>query len=277
MLDVIARLTLYVGVTMALGEAALQNTHDIGTTHHHVRDSRRVVLVGWCIAVLGVLLLHVAQARDMEVSSLSELRTVVTQTTWGRGWSVLASGTLLGLVVTALGGSRVLRAACAIAVGVAMGGLGHAAADETWPFVARALDASHVLASGAWIGGLFLVMQRQRSNSSTPPRDGDRASWMALSRMATIAAPVVVLSGIGAAWRRLSGATLSTVIASDYGRLLAVKVALALVVLWYGFTHRRRVKSGAIPSDGSVSAELLFALAIFATTALLTGTSPPGE
>ena len=248
MLSVIARLTLYVGVAVALGEVALQYTEDNDSTHHRVRDGRKTAVVGWCIAVLGVLLLVVAQARDMELSSLPELRTVVTQTTWGRGWSVLASSTLLGLVVTVLGTSRLLRAVCAIAVGVAMGGLGHAAADESWPIVARALDASHVLASGIWIGGLFLVMQRQRSTRNKPTVANDRASWLALSRMATIAAPVVVLSGIGAAWRRLSGATVSMVVASDYGRLLAVKIALAVVVLWYGFTHRRRVNSGAIPS-----------------------------
>ena len=173
-----------------------------------------------------------------------------------------------GIVANVLRAPMWFRAVCACAAAIAMGGVGHAAADEAWPLLARTLDAVHVLSAGAWIGGLLLLATDTRS---------DRATWAAFSRVATLAAPLVVVSGIGVTLRRLWGVPLHDTLSSSYAQLLALKVALVFVLLGFGVAHRRRVAARLTPGTRSIRNEIFFALAVFVVTSVLTGSAPPGE
>ena len=153
-----------------------------------------------------------------------------------------------------------------------MGGLGHAAADDEWPLASRLLDALHVAGVGAWIGGLVLMVLA-RAGTAVP----SAGEWRAFSRIATVMAPVVLLSGVGSSWRRVGGTGLTAILASDYGKLLLVKIALALTVMAMGFTQRRRIAAGETPSRTVVLREVVLAAVVLAATAWMTGTEPPGE
>lgn len=260
-MDALVRLLVYAGATLVVGHAVARA---IGVG----RPSRRLMLGGWLTLLASALVLLQRQAAALELEpGLAPLRGLVWETVWGQGWLVLAMAVILGLGATAARASALVELALAAALSVAMGGLGHAAADMEWPLLARVLDAAHVMGVGAWIGGL-LVMSRALADA--PPE-----TWRRYSRVATIAAPVVVLTGVGASLRQLAGATVADAVASDYGRLLLLKIALALAVLALGAAHRRRVAAGNAPPARGVRAELLVALAVFAVTSVLTGTSPP--
>ena len=111
--------------------------------------------------------------------------------------------------------------------------------------------------------------------------------WQTFSRIATVAAPLVVLTGAIVGWRRLQlaplnqGATnpvsFASAASSQYGLLLGAKVALVLVMLALGYTHRRRVLKEHAPSWNTVYTELALAVVVLAVTGVLTGTAPPGE
>ena len=204
------------------------------------------------------------------------------------------SGVWLESLETILVGRLVLG------VAIAMSGLGHSAADDTYPLLSRAADSVHVLSVGAWIGGLLLL-------AATRPASADDAGWQAFSSVATVAAPLTVVTGLLSSWRRLmlppldAGAThaadtelvsttnitgnitgnittiATSIITSDYGRLLLAKVVLVSIMLGLGMMHRRRVLRERAPSGGTLWAELVLALAVLMVTGVLTGTSPPGE
>lgn len=95
--------------------------------------------------------------------------------------------------------------------------------------------------------------------------------------MASVMAPVVLLSGVGSSWRRVGGSGPTAILASDYGKLLLLKIVLALAVMALGATQRRRIAAGETPSRTVVLREVVLAFVVLGATAWMTGTEPPGE
>lgn len=271
LLATLARLLLYIGITLAAGHTSLRIFRIFARAGTPVADTHRVVRFAWCTLWIAVLLLLVAQASALELgfdpASYTEL---LRDTSWGHAWLLLAAGILAGHAAFAWRWPLTLQGLTIVLIAVAMGGLGHAAADDAWPIASRVLDALHVLGVGAWIGGLFYA-------SRFAPHEHQADAWSAFSRVATAAAPVVVLTGFGATLRRLNGATVGVALASDYGRLLLIKLVLAAVVLVFGAVHRQRTVERRLPGALGVHAELAFAALVFLVTGVLTGMAPPGE
>jgi putative copper export protein len=90
-------------------------------------------------------------------------------------------------------------------------------------------------------------------------------------------APIVVLSGVGSAWRRVGASGPAALLASDYGQLLLLKLALVSVVLAVGYTQRQRIGAGGVPVRRVVQREVVLAAVVLAVTAWMTGMEPPGE
>jgi putative copper export protein len=67
------------------------------------------------------------------------------------------------------------------------------------------------------------------------------------------------------------------ILASDYGKLLLLKIVLALAVMALGATQRRRIAAGETPSRTVVLREVVLAFVVLGATAWMTGTEPPGE
>ncbi len=269
------RLLLYGGAMLAIGRSTLtvcaREVNDASTDPRAVRVSLWVAALALVMAPLALLLL---QQHALELTP-AELPGLLRDTTWGRGWMLLAMSCLLSAILLPIprtrAGSWVLLLV-ALGLAAAMGGLGHAAADDQWPLASRVFDALHVVGVGAWIGGLLLMLLASAGTSA--PTAG---TWGAFSRMASVMAPVVLLSGVGSSWRRVGGGGPTAILASDYGKLLLLKVALALAVLAMGFTQRRRIAAGQTPSRAVLLREVLLAVVVLAATAWMTGTEPPGE
>ena len=269
---VAARLLLYVGVLIAFGDPVVPFVLGNERSAHSPPPRVRLPL-GWALTLAALGLMLAAQLASLELApSRENLSLVLRETAWGAGWAVLALTALTGFVAAGASVGRMharwrsaLLLALAAAFAVAMGGIGHAAADES-VWLARSLDAVHVLAAGAWLGTLACL-----------PHHVGAGQWARYSRLAEVAAPVVVLSGVGASWRRLASAPLGALPESPYVWMLAGKIALVLVVLALGARHRRHVRAMEAPGARSVRTELLLAAAVLAVTALLTGTAPPGE
>lgn len=283
-LDAFARLLLYGGATVAIGRASVA-FFDAGANADVVgapRAVRRALWAGAIALVTAPLALLLLQQRAIELSA-AELPGLLRDTAWGRGWVQLAIPCALSAVVLPLrttSTTSLLLLMASLGVAVAMGGLGHAAADEQWPMASRVLDAMHVAGVGAWIGGLLLLVLATATRAEAAAEAAEGVSvkeWRAFSRTATVMAPVVLLSGAGSAWRRVGASGPAAILASDYGKLLLLKIALALAVLAMGFTQRRRIAAGQIPVRRLVFGEVVLAAVVLIATAWMTGTEPPGE
>ena len=273
------RLLLYGGAALAIGRGTLtvlaHEVHEASADPRAVRVSLWLAALALVVAPLALLLM---QQQALELTT-AELPGLLRDTTWGRGWLPLAISCLLSALLLLMPRSRAgTRASSwalllvALGVAAAMGGLGHAAADDQWPLASRLFDALHVVGVGAWIGGLVLMLLAS-AGTAVP----SASEWRAFSRIATVMAPVVLLSGVGSAWRRVGGSEPTAILASDYGKLLLIKIVLALAVMAMGFTQRRRIAAGQTPSRTVVLREVVLAAVVLAATAWMTGTEPPGE
>lgn len=273
------RLLLYSGAALAIGRGTLTvlapDVNGASTDPRAVRVSLWLAALALVMAPLALLLL---QQQALELTT-AELPGLLRDTMWGRGWMPLALTCVLSALLLPLPPTRARTRAgswalllVALGLAAAMGGLGHAAADDQWPLASRVFDALHVVGVGAWIGGLVLMLLA--GAGSAVPTAG---AWGAFSRTASVMAPVVLLSGVGSTWRRVGGSGPMAILASDYGKLLLLKIVLALAVMAMGFTQRRRIAAGQTPSRTVVLREVVLAAVVLGATAWMTGTEPPGE
>ena len=271
----LVRWVLYTGTTLSIGRGVLTFLdRDADDTANSSRTVRSALWMGAIALIVAPLALLALQQQALELPT-ADIPALLRDTTWGRGWTQLAIPSALTAVLLPWRPSRtmsVLLLIAALGVGAAMGGLGHAAADDQWPLASRVFDALHVVGVGAWIGGLLLMLLASAGTSA--PTAG---AWGAFSRMASVMAPVVLLSGVGSSWRRVGGSGLMAILASDYGKLLLLKIVLALAVMAMGFTQRRRIAAGQPPSRTVVLREVVLATVVLGATAWMTGTEPPGE
>jgi copper transport protein len=241
--------------------------------------ARRVVAVGWVASVgggLASLLLEGPYGAGRSLSSIvdGELLATTLGTDYGtyvlaRLGLCLAAGSLLlsrrpsevapaAESATATTGSRLLppetrwRDGLALAIGVALPatwvGTGHA---NTAGAVDTVADVAHLVAMSTWFGGLALLaiclLPRSTSSFLTAAEVG--TALRRFSMLAVGAVAILLVTGVYLAWRRVG--TLDALIGTQYGRLLAFKLAGMGVLLWLGSLSRsvvqRRYQSSAAP------------------------------
>ena len=278
-LQALTKLLLYTGIIVVLGDVtfrvlrlrvSLARDSVAGTLNSSKHLStepfpRYAPWFGWVSCLLALLTMFVLQLHALELPLDVASARMLMGTGWGAGFKTLALSIGFGAAAFALGAPLMLQCILGAAISVAMGGMGHAAADESWPLTSRALDAAHVMAVGAWIGGLLFVAQHAE-------RD-----WRAFSKLATVAAPIVVFSGVGTSVLRLYGNSVGDLIRSDYGQLLLLKTVLVVAALALGAAHRKGISNKAPPGWSGVAVELLVIAGVLVTTSVLTGTPMPGE
>ena len=271
-----ARVLLYGGVLVAIGTCGAEWFSRDGlvvpassavSDTTRVRDARRRwALTSWLCVLIALVVMLSAQFVALELApTRADLAMLLRQTTWGAGWSAMAALGLCGALASAVRAPHLVRMLVLIAFAASMSGVGHAAAD-VMPVLARTLDTGHVISLGVWIGTLFCI-----------GRDAAPRTWERFSRAAVFAAPLSVFTGVGGAFRRMGAADVRTIIASDYGRLLAGKTVLVLIILAIGARHRSRLARRGALTATSVRVELALAGLVVLVTAVLTGTAPPGE
>lgn len=144
---------------------------------------------------------------------------------------------LLGRALRPEGRSRRDAAFWPVAVGIALTFAGAGHADTTSPrWVSVPLDALHVLAMTAWLGGLVMVLI-----AVLPRRETEESGEVlpVFSRVAVTSIATLATTGAYAAWRGVG--SWDAVFDTTYGELVAVKVLLFLGVVALGSVSRQLV------------------------------------
>jgi copper resistance protein D len=226
------------------------------------------------------------------LSSFATWRAFFQETSFGSVWAVrlalLLALQACTIVASLLPSSGTTLAVCAMSA-VLLGGsawLGHAAASQGMEWAASLTSYScHVLGAGAWLGGLVALSQMLHRFTL---RGGDIAvlveSLERFSRVGILV--VVVIAGSGIANAYLRSVTLADLTNSQYGRTLAIKLALFFALLSLAATNRwiflRRLRENSDDSQalrslyGSVVLEQLWGASIIAVAVVL-GATPPTE
>lgn len=238
--------------------------------------SARFLLLPGAVSVLfGVGLSLLASAADLAGGSILD-GPGATGRFLGASWAGTVAGlrVLVALVlVLAVLPPRALRrapwlAAIGILAALALPSLGGHAWTASPVGLAVASDALHVLAAAAWVGALGVLVLSW---------DGTRERAAAFSRMALVAAPLTVATGVLNA--ALQERSLSALTDTTHGRLVLAKALGTVALLAFGWVHRRQLADAARWSARvlrTYRAEVLVGLAVVAVTAVLVGT-PPGR
>ncbi|BAH39865.1 MAG TPA: hypothetical protein DGD08_13045 [Gemmatimonas aurantiaca] len=265
-LTTVAKVLLFAGATVAVGEAMLPPRV---CACCRTPRGRALLRAGAVAALLLAPLLWLQAQRSALELPWAEVSALLNGG-WGRNWTKLLAACLVTAVALPRRFGRfsspVLWAGV-VALAIAIGGLGHANAGE-WVVAARAVDAAHVLAMGAWIGALVLAI-------ADGPSDDIGARWRRMSAIATIAAPLAVITGVMSSLRLLGASSPRAILSAPYGQMLLLKTVLVLVILAFGAAQRRNVHAVGVPSSRAVRLEVILATVVIVLTAVLTGSEPP--
>ena len=241
------------------------------------------------LAMALVFARQLQEFRDPFVPWAEDAHFLLTATEWGTTWMWAIGASLVGFVAY-----RFVRASFSAAWWVATLAIlglsaypalsGHASGTEALRPLTLTTDILHVLAAGAWIGGLSFLIYAERSwrlvaqsePSSLLPELVPIFSPVAIASVATL-----IATGSVAAWIHLE--SVGALVGTSYGRLLSIKLGVVLSVLglgavnWRRLTPRLDAEAGQGALRRNAVRELLLAQVVLAVTAILVRTSPLGH
>ena len=166
--------------------------------------------------------------------------TVLTETRFGAVWTLRAALVVLLAVLLLWPRTRWLQLVVAAGLLAALAWVGHAGASPgPAGAVHLASDVLHLLAAGAWLGGLpaLAILLAHQQFEDRPGshafalRATARFSWLGVVSVGTLLA-----TGVLNSWFLLSGP--GDLIATDYGRLLLLKIALFVAMVAVAAVNR---------------------------------------
>ena len=284
---VFTALVLLTGVlTVRLG---LLTRVALGTAEDAVRRSLAMLGAGSAVvlaaALASTLWTQLAAFRD-PFAPLSEDLTLLLSTPWGTAWKAAAAGSLLMVpaFLRARGGRSgefrpaawVVATALVVALAFFPSFTGHAASEGP---VAQVADGLHVLAAGAWMGTLAVILLVVRTGQGRVARLlRARALLPAFTPVALSGAAVLAVTGAYATWLHLPDITAFWT--TTHGRLLLLKLAVVACVAALGAWNWKRAVPELLDDDGGAAPpatallEAGLGLAVLLITAWLVLTSP---
>jgi putative copper resistance protein D len=250
---VLARLLHYAATTTLAGLSFFPlYAHSDSELESLNRWRRRLLLSAAVVALISGLFWFVFSAANMS-GSLADLAdpgviwSVVRETGFGVVW---AARMALALIIVGVTAWRLFSAATSncdritallsAALLASLAGTGHSQIEEGWTGVVHVgADAAHLLAAGAWLGGLvplgFILVGSAATNRDAGAINVDRI-LLRFSGMGYIAVATLIGTGLVNSWFLVS--SISGLLNTSYGQILLVKLILFAAMLALAAANR---------------------------------------
>ena len=202
-------------------------------------------------ALLSGLLWFVFSVANMsgslaDVTDQEVLWTVLNETTFGSVWiaRMLLAVVILGVTAVplfwaAIAGRDLITAFLAAMLLASLAGTGHSQIDEGWMNVVHvASNAAHLLAAGAWLGGLVplgFILFDYSMRGGQPLVEVERI-LLRFSSVGYVAVATLVVSGLVNSWFLVG--SVSSLLTTLYGQILLGKLALFAAMLVLAAANR---------------------------------------
>lgn len=251
---------------------------------------RRILCGAALLAMITAVVMVPLQTWSMagDWSSVTDpglLGTVMRDTAFGRAWSVHLVLALVvcvaALIIRAAAGRWFLLASTTLLV-ASLGFIGHAAMEPGWVGILHSLNhAVHLLAAGAWLGGLIPLAALLTARQAGLPSGEVATALRRFSGYATVAVVIVLVSG--AVNVAMIAGKAGKLVASFYGEVLTVKLVLIAVLIIQAIANRYwflpvMAKDPAVASRRlawGVSSELVVGFLVLAAAVVLGTSAPP--
>ena len=278
-----------IGAVAFRGLVLARTTWDAAAVLDGADRARQLARAALALAVIASLTRLAAEASLVPGSSLG-MRTmweVARDTAWGRGWLIGAAGIVMTVVALSAAWRSPLgwmvAAVGVVALAVSQSLTGHAGSENESVALSVVVNVVHLLAAGAWIGGLVAVFLAGLPSLRRVDETQRAALGSSLVRsyhdVALPSVIVVALTGLANSWLRVGG--LGALWATTYGRILVAKVALFLVLVGFGYYHWRTIVAPSWKADSAgrfrrtALLELLVGALVLTATALLVSMATP--
>jgi putative copper resistance protein D len=215
-------------------------------------------------------------------------RTMLGETEFGQFWCWhlgFAAVLLAAALVPASRCQAGLTGAAALLALASLGWVGHAAMDMGGGPVHQVNQMAHLIAAGAWLGGLLplgVLLRRALRPEGGAYASLARTALPHFSQMGYIAVTLLVLTGTVNSVMLIG--RFQALVTSGYGRLLMLKIVLFLAMVGFALVNRLRLlprlhgRPPLVPLRKlcrSVLAEQAIGLGILAVVAVLGVSAPP--
>lgn len=247
------------------------------------------------IVTVALMLVSIAAMMAQPVSQLERATIEAIILSTDPGWAFLVrTGFLMAAVATLILFRRSARAYAIASIwfGLAIATLpwsGHAAAyDGLLGAAHRANDAVHLLAAGLWLGaiGWFLFLTFAAHRQRTIPTVPLLADMHKFAPLGMFLVTVVAVTGAINAQLIFGIENSFKVVQTDYGWLLAAKILLVCLMLFFGAGNARIARRPASSDNrkinlaklrASLGAELILAVLVIGLTAFIGMNSPMSD
>lgn len=217
----------------------------------------------------------------------SRLAALLLRSEWGIGFAAAALAAILSLGGYLLVGRRNRLGWPMVLAGVPL--LAVASGLQGHPFdafssltAAPIFDGLHAVGVGGWLGSFFLLVLAERivqQHTASPWTDPLGAIIERYFRVSGALATLVLLTGLFSSATHLTN--FDDIDGSPYGRLLAGKVAIVLILMAFNEYHRRHAERQARTVERPQLVHTLrfqagLIVLVMALTVLLVDTAPPG-
>lgn len=197
---------------------------------------------------------------------LDALWSVWSETTFGKVWMIRLTLMVILVLATLMPNSpsgrlsRLSRALCAGLL-MSLASVGHTQIENgITQFIHIGADALHLLAAGAWLGGLvsLLSLFARSVRTSSPDWEAEASNaTIRFSGMGYLAVATLIVSGLINSWFLIgSPSNLGT----SYGQLLIIKLVLFAGMLGLAGVNRFLIVPKLIKADGGHNAGALVSL-----------------
>jgi cytochrome c oxidase assembly factor CtaG/putative copper export protein len=225
-----------VGSLLAMAFLLLDVGGRFSTSSEKLRSILKISALVWFIGSIGTIVLTLSTILASSIQDaldLTVLRSFVTQITLGRFLAVQA---LVALIVFIAAFKIRSVITTAVLMFIALVGItapvfqSHAASSGSHMLVIGSL-VIHVIALSLWVGGVFAIAFLSSTDRAIAvPRFSQLALWSAIA---------VVLSGVVNAWARLNFVDAWD---SAYARIVIAKSIATIVLIWFGYLHRKNLE-----------------------------------
>jgi putative copper resistance protein D len=251
---VIARLLHYAAVTTLAGVSffplyAYADAEPIVL----LRWREGVLLAGAIAALLSGLLWFVFSVANMSgtlagVTDREVLWMVLNEMSFGRVWtarlvlSIIMVGLFWNCVVSKFGSRRdLITPVLAAVLLISLAGVGHSQIEEGVEGIIHVVsDAAHLLAAGAWLGGLvplgYILLLHRRERGRAAQRSDLNEILQRFSSMGYVAVATLIGSGLLNGWFLIGN--VSGLFATPYGQFLILKLVLFAGMLALAVSNR---------------------------------------
>jgi copper transport protein len=260
----------------------------------------RLRRLGWLGALLLVASLPLRLLDQVGAGGTEVALALLFRSAWGAGWFFHGAAAALAVVGLVLlrGGEDRERGWGILAGGALLLPLVPALSGHAWGADPRGLAvpamALHAAGAGVWLGGLLVLLAAglpavRKAEGRSAPTSGSVLPPLArlVNAYSAVALPAVVvllLSGAASSFLQTGGpgaGGMGALLASAWGRTLALKLALVAGILLLGFHNWRRVRPALAerPDAGSLripaTVEAILGLLVLLVTAILVALPTP--